>query len=219
MRMRNQTLTDSALSHAGSEFDWTTDGHPGSHDYLLPPVLQLLARHRAQRVLDLGCGNGAMCGDLERRGHAVTGMDYSASGIAIARHNHPGIRFEQQDLGEALPASHAQAYDAVISTEVVEHMLLPRRLIANALFALRPGGLLVVSTPYHGYLKNLAIAICNGFDAHWHPLRDFGHIKFFSKSTLCQLLAESGVSRLEVRLAGRFYPISKSMIASGVKAG
>lgn len=216
--MTERTLTDRSLSHASEEYEWTTAGHAEAHSYLLPPVLALLQQHGAARVLDLGCGNGSMSAAIGERGHAVTGMDYSASGVAAARRSFPALRFEQQDLSEPLPAEHAMAYDAVIATEVIEHLLLPRRLITNALFALRPSGLLIVSTPFHGYVKNLVIALADGFDAHWHPLRDFGHIKFFSKKTLNGLLAECGVARLETRMAGRFYPLSKSMIVSGVKS-
>ncbi len=217
--MSERTLTDSVLSHASSEYEWTTAGHAEAHRYLLPPVLELLRRHGAQRVLDLGCGNGSMSAAIGQHGFTVTGMDHSASGVAAARRNFPAFRFEQQDLAEPLPDEHAQAYDAVVSTEVIEHMLLPRRLVDNALQALRPGGLLILSTPFHGYFKNLVIALTNGFDAHWHPLRDFGHIKFFSTATLNLLLTECGLTRLETRMAGRFYPLSKSMVVSGVKAG
>lgn len=217
--MRERTLTDREISHESREFDWTVAGHPESHDYLLRPITALLTRHGARSVLDLGCGNGSLAGALAGRGLRVTGLDYSASGIALARRNFPAVRFEQHELAEPLPAEHRHAYDAVVSTEVIEHLLLPRKLIANALFALRPGGLLVVSTPYHGYFKNLALALRGGFDAHWHPLRDFGHIKFFSRATLGRLLAEAGLGGLRIGMAGRFYPLSKSMIASGVKSG
>lgn len=216
--MSQRTVTDSVLSRASNEYEWTTAGHAEAHAYLLPPVLALLKRHDSRRVLDLGCGNGSMSAAIGERGHAVTGMDHSASGVLAARRSFPALRFEQQDLSAPLPAEHEHAYDAVVSTEVIEHMLLPRRLVENALLALRPGGLLIVSTPFHGYFKNLAIAVTNGFDAHWHPLRDFGHIKFFSRATLNELLMEYGISQLETRMAGRIYPLSKSMIASGVKA-
>ncbi|HUG73101.1 MAG TPA: class I SAM-dependent methyltransferase [Steroidobacteraceae bacterium] len=216
--MSEPTLTDRRLSHASREYEWTTTGHPESHDYLLSPVLRLLERHGARRVLDLGCGNGALSGALASRQFAATGLDYSSSGIALARHNFPAAHFEQHDVTAPLPAAHVGAYDAVVSIEVIEHLLLPRLLVANALRSLRPGGLLIISTPFHGYLKNLALALTNGFDSHWHPLRDFGHVKFFSRATLEQLLSEAGLARLTAQTAGRFYPLSKSMIVSGLKA-
>jgi SAM-dependent methyltransferase len=192
--MSQRTLTDQALSHSGDEYDWTISGHPESHDYLLAPVTALLEQHDAIQVLDLGCGNGALCGTLAERNFAMTGLDHSRSGVELARRNFPAASFEQHDLTQPLPAQHA-----------------------SAVAALRPGGLLVLSTPFHGYIKNLALALTNSFDAHWHPLRDFGHVKFFSQPTLRQLLAEAGMTRLHFSMAGRFYPLSKSMIVAGVK--
>ena len=52
---------------------------------------------------------------------------------------------------------------------------------------------MVVTTPYHGYAKNLALAVTGRFDGHWVPLSDYGHIKFFSKRTLGMLARECGV--------------------------
>jgi 2-polyprenyl-6-hydroxyphenyl methylase/3-demethylubiquinone-9 3-methyltransferase len=72
----------------------------------------------------------------------------------------------------------------VISLEVVEHVYAPRSFAATIFDLLEPGGIAVLSTPYHGYLKNLAIAALNGFDKHVNPLWDYGHIKFWSQRTL-----------------------------------
>jgi len=214
--MHERTSTDSHLSIQGSEFTWDVDGHSEAHGYILRPVLQMLEQFGAERVLDLGCGNGSLSNELARSGMQVTGVDFSDSGIARARANYPKVRFEQQDLCLPLDASYHQQFDAVISTEVIEHLLLPRKLMQNARAALKPGGLFIVTTPFHGYWKNLLLALTNGFDAHWHPLRDHGHIKFFSRDTLTTLFTESGFASLEFRTAGRIPLIAKSMIVGGL---
>ena len=68
-------------------------------------------------------------------------------------------QFYQEDLTADL-SSHALAgkCDAVFSTEVVEHVYLPRPFARNCHAFLKPGGMLIVTTPYHGYLKNVASA-------------------------------------------------------------
>jgi 2-polyprenyl-6-hydroxyphenyl methylase/3-demethylubiquinone-9 3-methyltransferase len=170
-----------------------------------------------QTVLDLGCGNGACSAALQAQGFTVTGCDASASGIAFARQAHPGLTFFEYDVSHPLPAKEVGSYDAVISLEVVEHLLQPRQLVISAYEALRPGGVLVVSTPFHGYWKNLALAITNNFDNHWHPLRDFGHVKFFSKKTLASLVREADFSVAEVICVGRIPPFARSMILTAVK--
>jgi 2-polyprenyl-6-hydroxyphenyl methylase/3-demethylubiquinone-9 3-methyltransferase len=74
-----------------------------------------------------------------------------------------------------------------------------------------------VTTPYHGYLKNLALAVTGSFDQHWAPLRDYGHVKFFSRRTLTQLFEEFGYTDISFRTAGRVPPLAKSMVVTGIK--
>lgn len=213
--MSIQARTDRDLASSSEEFVWEYGGHTDAHDYLLGPVITALHEHGARRVLDLGCGNGAFTEQVRRAGFHVTGFDHSQSGIEIARRHYPEVRFDQHDLNDRLPDSHCGCYDAVIAVEVIEHLLLPRKLFGAARSALHSGGLMVVTTPFHGYWKNLALALSGGFDAHWHPLRDYGHIKFFSRATLTALFQESGFHALNFTTAGRIPLLAKSMIISG----
>ena len=235
--------TDSALAIEAEEFVWRQAGLTPAHRYLLPALLQVLRRARARTVLDLGCGNGALTQALGRAGFDMTGVDMSASGLALARRECPGIRFVQANLEDPLEPELRRAFDAVLAVEVIEHLLLPddaigvtmepipvlavevieHLLLPRAIFqrareALRPGGVLVVTTPYHGYIKNLLLALTNRFDAHWHPLRDYGHVKFFSRATLTRLFEEQGFAVKQVRRLGRIPPLAKSMLVQGVLA-
>ena len=209
--------TDDRTSIASPEFVWDQAGASDSHSYLSSPTIDLLNRFGASKVLDLGCGNGAISGLLAERSFSVRGCDASSSGLAIARSSFPGITFFQHDLAEPLPDEHCGQYDAVVSLEVIEHLLLPRTLMANASQALRQGGIMILSTPFHGYWKNLALAISNKFDDHWHPLRDYGHVKFFSKRTLLSLFAEFNFQVKVWRTAGRMPLLPCSMIVAAQK--
>jgi 2-polyprenyl-6-hydroxyphenyl methylase/3-demethylubiquinone-9 3-methyltransferase len=215
--MTAETRTERSLSSASNEYVWDVAGEAGSHSYLLPVVTAELARVGARKVLDLGCGNGTLTARLQHEGYDMTGVDHSSSGIALARQQYPGIAFARHDLHDELPATHVSKYDAVVAVEVIEHLLLPRRLIAAATAALRPGGALIVTTPYHGYLKNLVLAVTNKFDDHWAPLRDYGHVKFFSRRTLTQLFGEYGYTSITFRTAGRVPVLAKSMVVTGIK--
>lgn len=70
---------------------------------------------------------------------------------------------------------------------------------------------MIISTPYHGYLKNLALAITGKMDMHFTALWDGGHIKFWSVKSLTQLLDEFGFKVVEFRGSGRLPYIWKSM--------
>lgn len=75
------------------------------------------------------------------------------------------------------------------------------------------GGAAILSTPYHGYWKNLAMALSGKMDAHFTALWDHGHIKFWSINTLTALLEEAGLRDLHFERVGRFPALAKSMIA------
>ena len=78
---------------------------------------------------------------------------------------------------------------------------------------LSDGGTAVISTPYHGYVKNLAMAVTGKMDAHFTALWDHGHIKFWSVKTMTQLLNEAGLIVDHFAYVGRIPPLAKSMIA------
>jgi 2-polyprenyl-3-methyl-5-hydroxy-6-metoxy-1,4-benzoquinol methylase len=217
MMATDNSRTDRDISIAAEEFIWDGAGPSEANLFILPSVERLLKVSRASKVLDLGCGNGYLSGYLSKQGYDLTGCDHSQTGIELAIKQYPDVRFFQQDLTLSLPAEHLATYDAVISTEVIEHLLLPRKLVENALSALKSNGTLIVSAPFHGYLKNLALALTNSFDRHWHPLRDYGHVKFFSKRTLIELFEESHLKDIRFETVGRIPLFARSMIVSGVK--
>jgi len=109
-------------------------------------------------------------------------------------------------------------FDVAIATEVIEHLVRPFNLPHFAKQLLRPGGHLIISTPYHGYLKNLILSLTNRWDAHLNPFWDGGHIKFWSYKTLSQLLNESGFRIVRFIGAGRLPFLWKSMIVVAQKA-
>ena len=76
---------------------------------------------------------------------------------------------------------------------------------------------MVISTPYHGYWKNLAISILNGWDRHFEVEREGGHIKFFSKRTLTRMAQAAGFRALRFYGAGRLPWLWKSVILFAVK--
>lgn len=194
-------------------------GHAGpnpSHAYLLPAVRRLLGRALPEgapkRVFELGCGNGSVARLLAAEGYQVTGVDPSEQGIAQARRAYPGLRLEPGSAYDELAARYGR-FPAVLSLEVVEHLYAPRAFAETLFRLLEPGGTAILSTPYHGYWKNLALALSGRLDEHFTALWDHGHIKFWSVKTLSILLREAGFVSVEFERVGRIPPLAKSMIA------
>ena len=179
-------------------------------------VLNILRRIGARRVLDLGCGNGELCGQLARAGYDVVGVEVDADGVRIARQAHPQISFHNfgvhDDPQGLLGREGDRPFDAVVSTEVIEHLYAPHLLPAYAGSVLVENGHLIVSTPYHGYVKNLMLSLLNHWDQHHTPLWHGGHIKFWSAATLSRLLQDGGFHVTGFDGVGRLPYLWKSMV-------
>jgi SAM-dependent methyltransferase len=186
------------------------------HSRFLPQVLKFAGRLEPEtRVLDVGCGNGFTCGEFLRRGCKTVGVDLSSQGIEIARRNYPAGRFEVLPADDHLLSNLAEEpFDLVVSTEVIEHLYAPRDFSRGCFEALKPGKRFICTTPYHGYLKNLAIAVAGKWDSHADPLWDGGHIKLWSKATLTRLLEEIGFRNVRFSGVGRLPGLWMTMVVS-----
>lgn len=203
------------MSEAKTEdYGWdATD--PESSGYINPAIRRLVKALAPKDVLDVGCGNGVLCGDLAQDGYNVIGVDADEKAIAIARQKYPVPRFEVISLDD-MPADIAttadRRFDAVVSTEVIEHIYSPHKWASFCFEALRPGGTLIATTPYHGYAKNMALSLLDKWDHHHDPLWYGGHIKFWSRRTLSKLLQDAGFDVVGFEGVGRLPYLWKSMI-------
>ena len=184
------------------------------NSYLWPAVRKVVAGRewKSRRAFELGCGNGATCNMLSELGFEVTGVDMSEAGIAVAQKHFPQVHAHVGSVYEDLKAQYGM-FPLVVSLEVIEHCMYPRMFVKTFLSLIAPGGIGVLSTPYHGYWKNLALAISGRMDKHFMALWDGGHIKFFSIPTLRRLLEEEGARDVKFFRVGRIAPLAKSMIA------
>lgn len=187
------------------------------NEYLLPTVERILGPANGQRLFEIGFGNGAVAAHLASKGFAVAGIEPSRQGLALAQASYPGLTgLRHGTIYEDLRARFG-GFQAVVSLEVIEHLYFPRRLVQAAFALLEPGGVLVLSTIYHGYLKNIATAILGRFDLKMNPLWDHGHIKFFSPRTLTKLLTECGFEDVAVTRPDLIPQFARSMVARGRK--
>ena len=183
------------------------------HRYILPSIVALLPRHPRLQILDAGCGSGVIASRLAGLGHDVTGVDSSPDGIRLARQAYPRVRYEVASVYDNLTGlAPAGGWDVVISSEVIEHLYAPGAFLRNMRLHMRGGGCAILSTPYHGYLKNLALSLANGWDHHFGVERCGGHIKFFSQHSLAAMLKEAGFSSPTFRNAGRAPLLWKSLV-------
>jgi 2-polyprenyl-3-methyl-5-hydroxy-6-metoxy-1,4-benzoquinol methylase len=209
-----------------AEYGWSEATPEHSHAYLDDVVIRALhevappetSRPGSVRVFDAGCGNGALLATLRNHGYGVAGCELSSAGVEIARRSlGNAVQIENLSVYDDLAMEFGGDWDAVVSTEVIEHLYAPRVFVKRARELLNVGGTLVLSTPYHGYVKNLALALTGSFDKHFTALWDGGHIKFWSYATLTALLEEGGFGEFRFRGAGRLPWLWKSMVVTATR--
>jgi SAM-dependent methyltransferase len=182
------------------------------HDPSTPARQRLLLKSLAalpggSRVLDVGCGRGEFCEFFRQQGFHAVGSDISETAIRHASEAYPGITFHAGPI-EGLVAAYDESFDVVFSSEVIEHLFdVPGYLLTiNRL--LKPGGLFILTTPYHGFAKNVLIDLF-GFAKHYDP---FGqHIRFFDRVGMRRCLHTFGFVSIRWAGYGRPWPLWKSM--------
>jgi len=195
------------------------------HDYVFPIVLKILQKLKLSKdslMLDAGCGGGYVIGELYKRGYKnVWGFDASLSGINVAKKNYNDLMHRlyvynayNKNLPEPFPKNN---YAIILSIEILEHLYNPIEYLKNVNYWLKQDGVFIISTPYHGYIKNLAIALANRFDKHLDPSQVGGHIKLFSKMTLFKILKDNGIRPSIFYGGGRMPLMWKSMVIVGRK--
>lgn len=186
------------------EVDWTDEKVARFWDYLArhdageffsekhaPDLAGRLVRAAQPRTaIDIGCGTGPLVEQLVDRGISAIGVDSSPAVIDAARRRVPGARFELGSV-TALPfADHS--IDAATLIEVVEHLddETLRAAIAEAARILRPGGVLMITTPNAEELS-AATRQCPDCGAEFHV---YQHVRRWTASTLRLYLDEHGFS-------------------------
>ncbi len=171
-------------------------------------------------ILDAGCGQGQLSLRMAELGHRVTAIDYMTSDLesAAALRRTSAARWELiAGTLEELPLNHRRRFEVVVSIEVIEHLYRPVTTLKNLSRVMVLGGTIILSTPYHGWLKNVAISLAGGWDVHHHPLVEGGHIKFWSRRTLSAALSEAGFEPIKWRGVGRAPYLWKSIIVKARK--
>ncbi len=176
--------------------------HAGFVPALGAAALDLLAPQPGERILDLGCGDGALTARIAEAGATVLGLDPDPSMLAAARDR--GLEVVEGD-GQALPFDHQ--FDAVFSNAAL-HWMPDQDAVARGVFrALRPGGRFVGECG--GFLNIAAIraAVRAVLIAHGFEAAALGAQVYQTAEALSARLAAAGFTAVEARLIPRPTPL------------
>ncbi|WP_327404309.1 class I SAM-dependent methyltransferase [Streptomyces sp. NBC_01288] len=155
---------------------------------------------QTRTVLDIGCGDGTAAATAAPllTGHRVIGVDWSQDALTRARTNLPyTVRGELT----ALPLRSASA-DAVLFSEVIEHLVDPDTALAEIRRVLRPGGHLMLSTPNLAAWYNRALLLAGVQPVfsevslraiHGRPGKEVvGHLRLYTPRALREFVTAAG---------------------------
>ncbi|MDD4052570.1 MAG: class I SAM-dependent methyltransferase [candidate division Zixibacteria bacterium] len=162
-------------------------------DHVASVNLKLLDLNPESRMLDFGCGRGALACELARRGYRVTACDID--GRKLGQLPEPcgpyPIATVLLTAGAPTLPFRDREFDVIVCREVLEHIPDYARTLAELRRALKPGGILLVSVP-----ARLSERLCHWFDEKWYEKS--GHLRVFAKKALLAEFVASGWSVIRV---------------------
>jgi len=170
---------------------------PGYFSDAKPAFLELIDP-RGLRVLDLGCGGGHNGALLKRAGaREVVGVELDAGAAAQARKRLDAV--VQGDLAHLdLAQLGDEPFDAILASDVLEHLADPEAVLARALTHLRPGGAVVVSLPNVAHVVVFANLLMKRWPRRNSGIFDRTHLRFFAKRDMVRLLEGAGLHVLRI---------------------
>lgn len=181
-----------------------TSHGPAAHQSRKSRFWRVAAQHPALAVaggtvVDVGCGDGVLCGELLQVGWTrVLGIDVAQHRIEHARRMHPSASFhcgsiEECELGP-------RSVDLAIMDNVIEHLPAPRAFLESLHSFVKPDGRVVLITP------NMESGNYRLLGRRWTPeLAPHAHIFLFTRASLARLLERAGFA---VDMSGTFAPPS-----------
>jgi methionine biosynthesis protein MetW len=142
------------------------------------------------RVLDVGCGSGGLLAALA--GHAAhrAGVELSAAAAAAAAQVADEVVNLPVDAALPFPAG---SFDVVVCADVLEHLAEPAATLTSLAALCRPGGAVVVSVPNVANWQARMRLVRGVWRYEPVGLFDSGHLRFFTKATLLELITSCGL--------------------------
>lgn len=154
---------------------------------------------KGTKILDVGCGGGILSEPLARIGAEVTGIDTSLQLIDVAKKH---ALLDSDLLGrlnyvqttvENFEKENKEKYDAVVASEVIEHVIDPQLFLKCCSAIVKPGGSLFITTPNRTLLSWLSVIVATEYILKYMPIGTHEWNKFISPEEVQRLLEIYGL--------------------------
>jgi 2-polyprenyl-3-methyl-5-hydroxy-6-metoxy-1,4-benzoquinol methylase len=169
---------------------------------------------KKQSLLDIGCQNGDFLNELSKRGDlSLYGIEASHEGAINAKKNK---KLKVKEGFFDSKSYEKSKFDIINLGDVIEHLTEPKKMVNDIYEILKPGGLLIVSTPIYNcsyvFLNNFVNKILRSYPLAW--LTPPFHIKYFSTYNLDSLILKDRYIKLEEFYSSSnfFYELTETQI-------
>lgn len=178
-----------------TEFDYQThyqadadtfnyfEEHTGEHAHEERRVHEAIMSYippSAESILDAGCGTAWVAEEYVKQGRFVCSMDISTNNPKQALKRFPSA----DHVGLVADAFHLpikdSSFDVIIASEIIEHTVDPKGFVHSLFAALKPGGRLIITTPYKEKLRYTLCIHCNQSTPYHSHIQSFDEQKLVS---------------------------------------
>ncbi|MGA8148701.1 MAG: methyltransferase domain-containing protein [Gallionellaceae bacterium] len=160
---------------------------PGLHEFISTKAVEYF--EPGATLLKLAAGTGAMSLRMQDLGFKVTATDYMPENFKLGT-----VPFMQADLNDAFSFAYSRRFQAILASEIIEHLENPRHFARECFKILEPGGRMVLSTPNVDTAASKASFIRSG-SFLWFTEKDYeghGHITPMTQWQLHKVFTEAG---------------------------
>ena len=205
---------------AGSHWYHDYLGYEQNYRRLFRQVLAILNDESSRRgtLLEVGCAAGFFLDEARRQEWKVQGLEISPEMSNYGRRV-LGLDIQVASVDEA--EFDADAFDAVVFCDSLEHFVQPAQTLSESIRILRPGGVLLILSP------NISSLLARAMGRRWPHFAVPEHLYYFSPRTLTLLVQRAGFMLLHLRTVGRYFgleelvakllPFSKPLLESAGK--
>jgi 2-polyprenyl-3-methyl-5-hydroxy-6-metoxy-1,4-benzoquinol methylase len=152
-------------------------------------ILKFIGKH--QRILDVGCGFGAL-GEKVKKENYVVGLDISQYAINIAKKRIDEAYLVDVTQLKTLPLSKRKQFDLIIFADILEHVNNPLQLLKSYKAYLKPTGHIIVSVPNIASWPVRLGLLIGRFEYKQSGVLDKTHIRFFTKKSAKKIIEDAG---------------------------